>query len=206
MKITRKDVVAMVGMIKANYTHAYKDITKGELSAMVEFWFTSLAKYEKEVVNVAFQRAVESCTFPPTLADIIKNIKEFKDAAGQTDTELWEELLKAINEAGKFKYFLSQDYIWHYGERVSPSQEIAKIYEGLQPILKAYVGGVREFVALARQETLEYEKGRFVKALQTLKPRDEIRQTVHPNVLQLAQETAKELQGRMDLMLLKDTE
>ena len=76
MQITRKDIVAMVGMIKANYTHAYKDVTKPELSAMVEFWYSSLAKYEKEVVNVAFQRAVESCKFPPTLADIIQNVKE----------------------------------------------------------------------------------------------------------------------------------
>lgn len=206
MKITKKDVVAMVGMIKANYAHAYKDVTKSELAAMVEFWYSSLAKYEKEVVNVAFQRAVESCTFPPTLADIIKNIKDFKEAAGQTDAELWEELLKALKEVSKFQNFLTQEYIWYCGDRVSPTDKVAEIYDRLQPILKAYVGGVRELVNLARQETLEYEKGRFVKALQTLKPREEIRQTVHPNVLRIAAETAKELQGSVDLMLLKDTE
>ena len=206
MKITKKDIVAMVGMIKANYTHAYKDITKNELAAMVEFWYTSLAKYEKEVVSVAFQRAVESCTFPPTLADIMKNIKEFKDATGQTDLELWSELLKSINEVGKFKGFLTQAYIWYCGERVSPSEEVGKIYDRLQPILKAYVGSPRELVNLARQETLEYEKGRFIKAIQDLKPREEIQQTIHPNVLRLAREAAKELPSDAGFRLLKDTE
>lgn len=205
MKITRKDIVAMVGMIKANYTYAYKDVTKPELSAMVEFWFTSLAKYEKEVVNVAFQRAVESCTFPPTLADIIQNVKAIKAAAEPTDEDCWEELVRVLPRVGRVAYFGTRQY-WDNGRLVYPAEELQKIYDGLPPILKAYVGGVSELVSLAKQETLEYEKGRFLKALPTLKQRDEIKQTIHPNILRLAKETAKELQGSVDLMLLKDTE
>ena len=205
MQITRKDIVAMVGMIKANYTHAYKDVTKPELSAMVEFWYSSLAKYEKEVVNVAFQRAVESCTFPPTLADIIKNIKEIRTATEPTEADLWDELVRVLPQVGRVAYFGTSRY-WDNGRLVYPAEELQKIYEGLPPILKAYVGGVSELVSLSKQETLEYEKGRFLKALPTLKQRDEIKRTIHPNVLMLAREAAKELQGSVDLMLLKDTE
>lgn len=205
MQITRKDIVAMVGMIKANYTHAYKDVTKPELAAMVEFWFNSLAKYEKEVVGAAFQMAVESCTFPPTLADICKNIHYIRTATEPTEADLWDELVRVLPQVGRVAYFGTRQY-WDNGRMVYPAEELQKIYEGLPPILKAYVGGVSELVSLAKQETLEYEKGRFLKALPTLKQRDEIKQTVHPNILRLAQETAKELQGSVDLMLLKDTE
>lgn len=205
MQITRKDIVAMVGMIKANYTHAYKDVTKNELAAMVEFWYSSLAKYEKEVVNVAFQIAVESCTFPPTLADICKNIHYIKTATEPTETDLWEQLTRVLPQVGRVAYFGTRQYLDN-GRMVQPAEELQKIYDGLPPILKAYVGGVSELVSLAKQETLEYEKGRFLKALPTLKQRDEIKQTIHPNVLRLAQETVKELQSGAGLMLPYDTE
>lgn len=205
MKITRKDIVAMVGMIKANYTHAYKDVTKNELAAMVEFWYSSLAKYEKEVVNVAFQMAVESCTFPPTLADICKNIKEIRTATEPTEADLWEELVRILPRVGRVAYFGTRQY-WDNGRLVYPADELQGIYDSLPPILKAYVGGVSELVSLAKQETLEYEKGRFLKALPTLKTRDEIQQTVHPNVLRLAQEAAKELPRDVGFRLLKGTE
>jgi hypothetical protein len=135
----------------------------------------------------------------------MKSIKEIRTATEPTEADLWEELVRILPQVGRVAYFGTRQY-WDNGRLVYPADELRRIYEGLPPILKAYVGGVSELVSLAKQETLEYEKGRFLKALPTLKQRDEIQQTIHPNVLRLAQEAAKELQGSVDLMLLKDTE
>ena len=121
MQITRKDIVAMVGMIKANYTHAYKDVTKPELAAMVEFWFNSLAKYEKEVVGAAFQMAVESCTFPPTLADICKNIHGIRTATEPTEADLWDELVRVLPQVGRVAYFGTRQY-FDNGRMVYPAE------------------------------------------------------------------------------------
>lgn len=204
MQVTKKDIIAMVGMIKANYTYAYKDVAKEDMLMLIESWYLSLAKYEKEVISVAFQRAIESCKYPPTLADIMQNIKDIREANEKTDAELWDDLVRVLPQVGRVAYFGTRQY-WDNGRLVYPAEELQRIYEGLPPILKEYVGGVSELVSLARQETLEYEKGRFLKALPTLKQRDEIKQTISPDILQLAGGSVKALQGSVDIMLLKDT-
>lgn len=97
MELTKKDVFDMVGFIKANYSYAYKDVNDDLLKIMMRTWFNSLSKYSKEVVEVAFMKAIEVCKMPPTLADIIQNIKRIENANEPTDTELWQELVDCVD-------------------------------------------------------------------------------------------------------------
>ena len=104
MQLTKQDVVGMVGVIKANYDNAYKNSTKDTLLAMIEQWYKSLVVYEKEVVVVAFQRALEECEYPPNLANIIKQIKTIKEATEPTDAELWAELTDILRRVSRCVY------------------------------------------------------------------------------------------------------
>lgn len=209
MQITKKDIVGMVGIIKANYTYAYRDTTEKEMLAMVETWYMSLARYDKEVISVAFQRAIESCKMPPTLADIMQQVKAIKIATEPTDTELWEQLVKVLGKVNdcvyRFRFNAIQSNGLTQGENAR--NEFKQVWQGLPSILKAYCGNESGLINLSKLslDDLSYEKGRFLKAVPSLKTRQEIKQTINPSILQLASGTIKELSNSVDFLPLKDT-
>lgn len=209
MQITKKDIVGMVGIIKANYTYAYKDVAKEDMLMLIETWFTSLSRYDKEIVSVAFQRAVESSKMPPTLADIIQHIKTIKTATEPTATELWEQLVRILGRVNdcvyRFRFNAIQDNGLTQGDNARI--EFKKIWEELPSLLKEYCGNESGLINLSKLtlEELSFEKGRFLKELPNLKTRQEIKQTISPSVLQLANGALKELGNGMDFLPLKDT-
>lgn len=209
MQITKKDIVSMVGIIKANYTYAYRDTTEKEMLAMVETWYLSLAKYDKEIISVAFQRAIESCKMPPTLADIMQQVKTIKIATEPTDTELWERLVKVLNRVEdcvyRFRFNAIQDNGLTQGDNARI--EFRQIWDDLPQILKEYCGDKNGLISLSKLtlDELSFEKGRFLKAIPNLKVRQEVKQTISPSVLKLVSGTLKELSNNVDFVPLLDT-
>ena len=194
MELTKKDVFDMVGFIKANYSYAYKDVNDDLLKIMMRTWFNSLSKYSKEVVEVAFMKAIEVCKMPPTLADIIQNIKQIKVATEPTDTELWNELVKAVEVTNDCIYYYNFYIIESNGKTQSENAKdrFNKLWEELPQILKDYCGNKSGLVDIA-QTDLEFEKNRFLKQLPTLKQRQEIKATINPEILKIASGVVKEL-------------
>lgn len=194
MKLTKKDVFDMVGFIKANYSYAYKDVNDDLLKIMMRTWFNSLSKYSKEVVEVAFMKAIEVCKMPPTLADIIQNIKQMKVATEPTDTELWNELVKAVEVTNDCIYYYNFYIVESNGKTQSENAKdrFNKLWEELPQILKDYCGNKSGLVDIA-QTDLEFEKNRFLKQLPTLKQRQEIKATTNPEILKIASGIVKEL-------------
>ena len=68
------------------------------------------------------------------------------------------------------------DERFEYREQNNVIRDVNKIYESIDPILQTYVGGVSGLVALSRAETLDYEKGRFLKTVETLRGRERTKQ------------------------------
>lgn len=209
MQLTKKDIVNIVGAIKANYTKEYKDTTKEQLLAMIEWWYNSLKVYDKEIVQVAFQKALESCKYPPNLAHIIEQINLLKSAAEPSDTELWAHLNNTLREISSCVSRFNATFVEANGKTQGENarSEAKAIWEELPRVLKEYCGNESGLIRLSRLniEELGFEKGRFLKLLPTLKTRIEIKQTIHPDILQLASGTYKELGGGMEFLTLKDT-
>lgn len=205
MQITRKDIVSIIGLIKANYTYAYKDVDEDAMLMMIETWFVSLSRYDKQVVMIAFQKAIENCKMPPTLADILQNIKEIKTANEPTDTELWEQLVRAANKTSDYVYHFRFTMIEDNGKTQGDNarDRFNRLWDSLPQILKDYCGNKNGLIDLSRND-LSFEKGRFLKILPTLKQRQEIKQTINPAILELASGIVKEIES-VGLLPLKDT-
>ena len=189
MELTKKDVFDMVGFIKANYSYAYKDVNDDLLKIMMRTWFNSLSKYSKEVVEVAFMKAIEVCKMPPTLADIIQNIKRIENANEPTDTELWQELVDCVDKANDCIYYLQFQMVEHNGKTQSENakERFNKLWEEMPQILKDYCGNKTGLFELT-QVDLEFEKSRFLKQIQTLRQRQEIKQEINFDLLELEKE------------------
>lgn len=189
MELTKKDVFDMVGFIKANYSYAYKDVNDDLLKIMMRTWFNSLSKYSKEVVEVAFMKAIEVCKMPPTLADIIQNIKRIENANEPTDTELWQELVDYVDKANDCIYYFQFQMIEDNGKTQSENakERFNKLWEKMPQILKDYCGNKTGLYELT-QVDLEFEKNRFLKQIQTLRQRQEIKQEINFDLLELEKE------------------
>ena len=70
----------------------------------------------------------------------------------KTNEELWSELTVALAKVRRANMFGNRDW-WDNGRLVSPAEETQRIYNGLSPELKAYVGDLPEMVSLSKQET-----------------------------------------------------
>ena len=189
MELTKKDVFDMVGFIKANYNYAYKDVNDDLLKIMMRTWFNSLSKYSKEVVEVAFMKAIEVCKMPPTLADIIQNIKRIENANEPTDTELWQELVDCVDKANDCIYYFQFQMVEDNGKTQSENakERFNKLWEEMPQILKDYCGNKTGLYELT-QVDLEFEKSRFLKQIQTLRQRQEIKQEINFDLLELEKE------------------
>lgn len=173
MKTTKSEIVKIITAIKVQCPEAlpYKD--EVELDILVDMWFEILKGYPKEVVWAAVRNALKNTVYQKQnwIGAVCQEIEKMKETTEKTDGELWTELTSVLNTVSKLMYFGTAIH-WYNGKRIDPMEEVSKIYKNLNPILQDYIGGVSGLVALSKQETLEYEKGRFQKAIETLRKRE----------------------------------
>ena len=200
MEITKKYIAGLMGIVQAEYPKEFANVKEKDLLLKIEMWYRSLAKYPKEVVDIAFQKALESSPYPPKLADIMNGIGDLKKANEKTDAELWDELVKALMYVDDITYFGMREFFRGY-EIINPANEIKKTFEALDPMLQEYLGSAGRMVDLSKQDTLEFEKGRFLKMLPTLKNRAEVRRTIDPEILQLLNSATKSIESAGSMLL-----
>lgn len=210
MNITKQYVAGLIALLKSEYPREFRDMTEKQFAAKIEMWHNSLAIYPKEVVEVAFKRAIETSTYPPTLASIMGNVKQIHTALEPTDAEMWEKLLTASRKATGCVRSFNYTFVEKNGltQGQNARNEFKAIWQEMPQLLKDYCGNENGLIALTRltHEELAFEKGRFLKMLPTLKTRAEVRKAVHPDILKLASGALKEIGGpRTDQMTLTGT-
>ena len=76
----KKTVIKLLAVLKANYRYTYRDMTKEELSVMVESWHSCLQDISDEEGENAFHVALCKFNVPPTVADIRKITERLRRA------------------------------------------------------------------------------------------------------------------------------
>ena len=188
-QLTPQDVNKYITTIRINFENAYKTQTSEERQILIKSWYEILKEYPKEVCDKAVINAIKYAKFAPRIGDIVEQIEKMRIAYQKTDGELWTELTGVLNTVSRLMYFGTARH-WYNGKLIDPTEEVQKIYERLDPILQAYVGGISGLVALSKQETLDYEKGRFVKVVETLKNREKTKQETPLGLAGIIQELA----------------
>lgn len=172
MEISKEDIIKMIILMKSEYG-AYSNLTQEEMQIVINMWFENLHKYPAEIVAKAFNSVLRTCKFKPTIAHFIEQIEKMEDALGKSDYELWDELFDAIGRVGWLKGAFSNTYI-PAGETKTQGQlareEVEEIFNKLDPIIKAYVVNTKGLLNLVKVD-LDIEKGRFLKAIPSLKGR-----------------------------------
>lgn len=196
-KLTKQDVFKMITIIRLNYQGSYEIDDEEEIKLVLDTWIECLADYDREVVAVAFKQAIKTCRTAPTIADIIKQIHIMQNATNKTEYDLWAELDKAIYDAtvlyGKFGYTAIP-----IGETKTQGEiareQFDRLYDSLDPIIKDYVHDKQGLINLIDCE-LDYEKGRFFKAIPNLRNRNRVLTETPINILKELDNSLKTIEN-----------
>lgn len=161
MSITKAEIIKILTIIQTNYAQAYKDITKSSLSLMADVWYNSLKIYPKDIILKVVQYTLEKNTYPPTLADIINNLKEIVYLSFPNINELWNEILQAVNTTQKLYYFGEQYII----DGVRPKDKLQVLFNNLHEICREWLATPDTLKNMYKLDTtaLSCEKARFIK-------------------------------------------
>ena len=189
MQTDKSEIVKIIAAIKAQCPEAFSYKTKEEFNTIAEMWYSAFGNYPKAIVWAAVTNALKKTVFQKQnwLGAVNLEIEALKETTGKTDGELWAEICAAVRQTQKYINHPANDYIYFNGDYVIPNEEIVKIFEGLPIILKEFLGNAEGLKDLARQDTLEYEKGRFLRAVEVLKKREKQRQEMSHDLAKLIQ-------------------
>lgn len=160
---SKEAVTNMIMMIKTLYPYFAKDIDK---TVLYENWKVFFSDVGDKELAYAFKKAVEVCVSPPTVADIKKQIRKRAMSSLPSAEELWIKYRNALEKTSRlkseFKYTYEENGITQ-GEKARA--EVKNLYEGLDEVLKKYLGDDRELIAKSdkRGEALDWEKKNMVK-------------------------------------------
>jgi len=167
--------VEKIGQIVATLTSIYPThFDKVDMGITTKIWNKLLTPYTDEEVSSALWLVLEKCTYPPTPAEIINEIKKAKMP---NKTEEWAKLVKTLRKVEDLEYKLQFTAVMSNGKTQGQiaREQIDDEFNKLSPTLKSYVGSVGELRRLARDcddESLKYEKNKFMKII------DDIQDTV----------------------------
>lgn len=165
-----KKIIEIIAMIKTVYPYYSKD---ADVKVLSKTWDLLLKNYPDEVVDVALIKCLQICKQPPTPADIIEQIDMIYTVNQASEEELWLIYRNAIQLTAKYVYRIKYPV---FGE--DPFKEIEKIWNGLPAEIKRYLGSLSELkrISGSLEEELTFEKTRFMKAVPTMRKREEYAQ------------------------------
>jgi hypothetical protein len=158
-------------------------MTSASLTKAVDLWAEIFSKDEIEVVVLAVKSLIQTLEFPPSIADVRKEIDKLVDTVDDKPTAIDE--WNAIRSAIKIGIYYADEG-----------------FERLPPIAKKFVGSPAQIRDWAMSEDFNDSvvRGQFLKQYETLKNREERRALLTPELKNLIQNLA----NKKDVKLLED--
>lgn len=195
-KLKKTDIPKLIMLIRTNFENAYNFQSEAEGAMLVAYWYDCLKDYSQEVVFQAVSNAIKTSDFAPKIKNILDEVDKLVNAGQKTDEELWAELRSVLYEVFDASRYCNPQYseeTYKYGK-----ERLDKVWNELSEEIKTYLVNLSTLIdiACADEESRQYEKGRFLKAI----PR--IRETIKNRK---ASEQFLKLAGASGLTLLLGT-
>ena len=140
--------------MQTSYPRFYQNMTSDELMRACDLWTEMFAEDDVELVAVAVKQLLTTLEFPPTIADVKKEIKKLSEViqGETTGVDEWNLISKAIKNSG---------------------YNSVEEFDKLPPIAKRFVGSPRQLRdwAISSEYNEGVVRGQFLKQRDTLKER-----------------------------------
>lgn len=101
--MAKAEIIKILAILKANYSNAFKDMTKQEAEAKINLWTSMFADVEPEEMLLAVQKIIATKPYFPTVAEVRSVLAEIKAERILDAGAAWEEVRAAIREYGRYQ-------------------------------------------------------------------------------------------------------
>lgn len=98
--MNKEELVKIFSIFSVVYA---KFLPAGKEELMLDVWYSMLSQYPYELVRFAAETHIKSSSFPPTIHDIIKYIREYEDMGKVDAMSAWGMVCKAIRQYGYYR-------------------------------------------------------------------------------------------------------
>ena len=202
--ITKSEIVKIITAIRVQCPDALQYKTEMDFEILVNMWFDCFKEYPKMIVWKATQNALRSSEYQKKnwLGAISQEIEKMQGAFEKDESELWAELQNVLHDVSACAYRFNFNYVEQNGltQGENARNRVREIFEGLDPALKDYCRDTRGLVELARytNEQINFERGRFMKIIPTIRERQKTRNATPENVRVLLQGITEKMTLQID--------
>lgn len=178
--MTKEETLKLLNFLDSFYNQKfqYPKETKAKSKFMAVTWHDYLKDYPYKIVSAATKSLVAKKEWPPTPAEIVKEIRELQktEEAKETWEEAWNQTLELIRRHG-----VQYGYKRIVSELSERALKAAKTLGGL-----SYIGGLTD-------AKLSYAQTRYKEIYNSLKDREEEKSALPPSQREEINKLAKSL-------------
>lgn len=144
--MSRDNIIAILGILKTAYPRFYANMTKSEAEETIALWQEMFKDTDIRVLTIAVKRLITHLEFPPTIADVKKEIVKITTKQ-ESNIDYWQEVFKMMSNANYMqkeefdtysdvckKFFGNVDNLRSYG-----TMDRKEVINNIQPRFLKYV-------------------------------------------------------------------
>ena len=134
--MTMEETTAILAAITAAFPAAYKNMNADEARAVVTVWAIQFQDMPADIVFMAVNKAIATCKFPPTIAEVKQKL-----------SGLYWEAYGHLNENRFVKLPEKEEKAYR---RIMEATQSAK-FSGAEPSIQTMIGGAEEYLLLSAE-------------------------------------------------------
>ena len=143
--MSRDNIIAILGILKTAYPRFYSNMTKNQAEETIALWQEMFSDTDIRILTIAVKRLISHFEFPPTIADVKKEVVKIITVQ-ETNIDYWQEALKMMSNAN----YMKEDEFNNYSDicknffgnvnnlRSYGSMEIKEVINNIQPRFLKY--------------------------------------------------------------------
>lgn len=162
--MNKVETAKILAVLKATYPNFYRDMKKEDIDNTISIWTEMFKEEPYELISMILKEVIVTSEYPPTIATIKSKMKEIISTNEESNTGLWDILVKAIGRSG---YYAEEEF------------------NKLPDIIKEFVKSpyqLQELSQMPSDTVHSVVKGQFLKQIEILKNRDKIKTELSPEV------------------------
>ena len=169
--MSRDNIIAILGILKTAYPRFYANMKKTEAEETISLWQEMFSDTDIRILTIAVKRLITHFEFPPTIADVKKEILKITTKQ-ESNIDYWQEVLKMMSNAHYMKK-----------EEFDTYSDICKRFFGNVDNLRSY--GVME-----KQEVINNIQPRFLKYAENYQKQEKENMMLPSNYKEMVQKLA----------------